>query len=104
MGLLVLQGIQGDVKSYQISNPIQPGNSGGPLFNDNGSFIGVITSGLKKEVADNVAYSTKSSYVMNLISSLDEKIDLPSSYTIRFLSTEKQIKRLSEYVVLIKIK
>jgi S1-C subfamily serine protease len=97
-------GIQGDVKSYQISNPIQPGNSGGPLFNDNGSFIGVITSGLKKEVADNVAYSTKSSYVMNLISSLDEKIDLPSSYTIRFLSTEKQIKKLSEYVVLIKIK
>jgi len=97
-------GIQGDVKSYQISNPIQPGNSGGPLFNDNGSFIGVITSGLKKEVADNVGYSTKSSYVMNLISSLDEKIDVPSSYTIRFLSTEKQIKRLSEYVVLIKVK
>ena len=58
----------------------------------------------KKEIADNVGYTTKSSYVTNLISSLPEKIENPYSYTIKFLSTEKQIKRLSEYVVLIKVK
>ena len=97
-------GLKGDVKSYQISNPVQPGNSGGPLFDEDGTFVGVISSGLKKEIADNVGYTTKSSYVTNLISSLPEKIENPYSYTIKFLSTEKQIKRLSEYVVLIKVK
>ena len=97
-------GLKGDVKSYQISNPLQPGNSGGPLFDEDGTFVGVISSGLKKEIADNVGYTTKSSYVTNLISSLPEKIENPYSYTIKFLSTEKQIKRLSEYVVLIKVK
>ena len=33
-------GFQGDVSLYQISAPIQPGNSGGPLFDNNGNLIG----------------------------------------------------------------
>ena len=96
-------GYKGDVKTYQISAPIQGGNSGGPLFNEDGDFVGVNSSGLTKEVADNVGYSIKSNYVLNLINALPEKIELPYSYTISWLSTEKQIKRLSQYVVLIKV-
>lgn len=97
-------GINGDIKTYQITNPIQPGNSGGPMFDEDGNFIGVISSGLKKELADNVSYSIKSNYVVNLISSIPEKIEQPYSYTIRWLSTENQISRISEYVVLVKVK
>jgi S1-C subfamily serine protease len=96
-------GYKGDVKTYQISAPIQGGNSGGPLFNEDGDFVGVNSSGLTKEVADNVGYSIKSNYVLNLINALPEKIELPYSYTISWLSTEKQIKRLSQYVVLVKV-
>lgn len=40
-------GIQGDVTVYQISVPIQPGNSGGPLFDDKGSVVGITSSGLE---------------------------------------------------------
>ena len=96
-------GYKGDVKTYQISAPIQGGNSGGPLFNEDGDFVGVNSSGLTKEVADNVGYSIKSNYVLNLINALPQKIELPYSYTISWLSTEKQIKRLSQYVVLVKV-
>ena len=96
-------GFKGDVKTYQISAPIQGGNSGGPLFNEDGDFVGVNSSGLTKEVADNVGYSIKSNYVLNLINALPQKIELPYSYTISWLSTEKQIKRLSQYVVLVKV-
>lgn len=32
-------GFQGDVTSYQISAPIQPGNSGGPLFSDKAELV-----------------------------------------------------------------
>ncbi|MGN0892282.1 MAG: S1C family serine protease [Oligosphaeraceae bacterium] len=37
-------GIQGDKTQYQISIPIQPGNSGGPVVCESGQVIGVITS------------------------------------------------------------
>ncbi len=97
-------GIDGDVKTYQISAPIQPGNSGGPLFDDKGNLLGINSSGLSKEFVDNVGYSIKTNYLLNLIDALPEKIELPYSYTIRWLSNQNQIKRLSKYTVLIKVK
>jgi S1-C subfamily serine protease len=39
-------GIQNDVRFIQISAPVQPGNSGGPLFDSSGHVIGVIVSKL----------------------------------------------------------
>ncbi|MCH1557772.1 MAG: trypsin-like peptidase domain-containing protein, partial [Flavobacteriaceae bacterium] len=96
-------GINGDVKTYQISAPIQPGNSGGPLFDEKGNLIGINSSGLSKEIADNVGYSIKTNYILNLIDVLPEKIELPYSYTIGWISTQKQIKRLSKYTVLVKV-
>ena len=96
-------GINGDVKTYQISAPIQPGNSGGPLFDEKGNLIGINSSGLSKEIADNVGYTIKTNYILNLIDVLPEKIELPYSYTIGWISTQKQIKRLSKYTVLVKV-
>ena len=34
-------GYNGDITTYQITAPIQAGNSGGPLFDDKGNFIGI---------------------------------------------------------------
>lgn len=39
-------GIQNDSRFIQISAPIQPGNSGGPLFDSSGHVIGVVVSKL----------------------------------------------------------
>lgn len=39
-------GMQNDVRFIQISAPVQPGNSGGPLFDSSGHIIGVIVSKL----------------------------------------------------------
>tara|TARA_B110000027_G_C16116429_1_gene300374 strand:+ start:2714 stop:3142 length:429 start_codon:yes stop_codon:yes gene_type:complete len=50
-------GFDGDITTYQISAPIQGGNSGGPLFDEKGNFLGINSSGLGKNVADNVGYS-----------------------------------------------
>ena len=97
-------GFQGDITTYQITAPIQPGNSGGPLFDDEGNFIGINSSGISKDVADNVAYCIKSTYVLNLIDVLPKSISLPSSNQLESMDLTEQIKRLSEYVVLIKVK
>ena len=97
-------GFQGDITTYQTTVPIQPGNSGGPLFDSKGNLIGINSSGIDKSVADNVAYSIKSSYLLNLIDVLPESIPLPSSTVLSSKSLTEQIKVLSDYVVLIKVK
>ena len=39
-----LSGFEGDATFYQMSVPIQPGNSGGPLINEIGNVVGIVTS------------------------------------------------------------
>ena len=97
-------GYEGDITNYQISAPIQGGNSGGPLFDAKGNFIGINSSGLQKEVAENVGYSIKSSYVFSLIDVLHKVIDLPHSNSMASLPLTEQIKEISKYVVLVKVK
>lgn len=41
-----LGGIGNDSRFLQISAPVQPGNSGGPLFDSSGNIVGVVTSRL----------------------------------------------------------
>jgi S1-C subfamily serine protease len=43
-------GFQGDITTYQISVPIQPGNSGGPLFDYDGNIVGITNAGINKAI------------------------------------------------------
>ena len=95
-------GYNNAINTYQTSIPVQPGNSGGPLFNEKGQLIGVVNAKVKG--ADNVSYAVKLNYVKNLIELLPETLELPTNQTITTLSLEEKIKVLSDYVVLIKIK
>jgi len=99
-------GLQGDITTYQISVPIQPGNSGGPLFDYDGNLIGITTSTInrKYDITENVNYAVKSSYLKNLIDVLDYKLTLPNDTSIFNMTLTEKIKKLSDYVVLIKIK
>lgn len=72
-------GYQGDVSSYQISAPIQPGNSGGPLFDESGNVIGCVNA--KVSDAENVGYAIKGIHIKNLISSLPLPSSTIPSYT-----------------------
>jgi S1-C subfamily serine protease len=99
-------GIRGDITSYQISVPIQPGNSGGPLFDFDGNLIGITSSGInrKLDITENVNYAIKSSYLKNLIDVLDYKLSLPNDESISNTTLTEKIKIITDYVVLIKIK
>ena len=99
-------GLDGDITKYQIQVPIQPGNSGGPLFDTKGNLIGITSSGInrKLDLTENVNYAIKTNYLLNLIEVLPETITLPSSTQLASKQLTEQIKALSDYVVLIKVK
>lgn len=89
-------GFQGDVSLYQISAPIQPGNSGGPLFDGNGNAIGIVSA--KHKGAENVGYAIKASYLRNLMeSALSENI-LPQTNKIASYKLSDKVKYLKNYV------
>lgn len=97
-------GILGDIRLYQTTAPLQPGNSGGPLFDFNGNLIGINTATIKKEIAENVSYSIKTIYLKNIIDVLPSEINLPNDDSISELKIEEQVKILSKYTVFIKVK
>jgi S1-C subfamily serine protease len=99
-------GFQGDITTYQISVPIQPGNSGGPLFDYDGNLIGITASGINREldITENVNYAIKSSYLRSLVEVLPCQLKLPIDKSISSKTLTEKIKVLSDYVVLIKIK
>ncbi|MBX3009793.1 MAG: trypsin-like peptidase domain-containing protein [Melioribacteraceae bacterium] len=99
-------GIQGDVTVYQISAPIQPGNSGGPLFDEKGNLVGITSSGLNREFfkSENVNYAIKSTYLKNLIDVMPESINLPNDSEITLKPLTEKVKLLSDYVPLIRIR
>lgn len=75
-----LTGFQDDIRLYQISVPVQPGNSGGPLLDMNGNVIGIVVAMLDASTAfkvsgslpQNVNYAIKSTYAQALLDTLPE--------------------------------
>ena len=56
-------GYEGTQTDFQISAPIQPGNSGGPVFNEHFEILGIAASQLKPEVAQNANFAVKNTYI-----------------------------------------
>ena len=92
-------GFQGDVTTYQISAPVQPGNSGGPLFDSNGDIIGIINA--KHKAADNVTYAIKTSYLLNLFESLPTSPKLNQLNTLANRPLSKQVEVLKKFVYIV---
>src|SRR5690606_21443612 len=97
-------GFKGSITTYQISVPIQPGNSGGPLFDESGNLVGITSSGINKTIADNANYAIKTKYLSMLVDEIDDHIELPKSSLNNSSTLQDKIKTLSNYVVYIKVK
>lgn len=94
-------GFQGDISMYQISAPVQPGNSGGPLFDKNGNLLGIVSA--KHTMAENAGYAIKVSYLKNLIELLPQTINQPALNALTGKSLTEQVKIASNYTYLIVI-
>lgn len=94
-------GFQGDITTYQISVPVQPGNSGGPLFDSNGNVIGIISA--KHLGTENVSYSIKTNYLYNLVQVMDTPIQLSNVSTLKGKTLPELVKELKSFVYIIEI-
>ena len=104
-----LSGASDDPRYFQVSLPVQPGNSGGALVDDRGNVIGVVSAKLDASVAlaasgslpENVNYAVKSSLLLSFLESVPEvsaKLKAPNMADEKF---EDVVKSAQQAAVLV---
>jgi len=105
-----LTGLLGTANMFQINNPIQPGNSGGPLFDQSGNIIGIVLATLDAKffyeyldtIPQNVNFAIKSDYLISVISLLPESDSILSRKgSLQDKPQQEQIKALMPYIITI---
>ena len=105
-----ITGVGNDVRFFQISVPIQSGNSGGPLVTREGNVIGVVTAKLDAikvlartgDLPQNVNYAIKSNYLLDLLSTIPElETQLAKPRTHRFSELEQLAAFVSPSIAIV---
>lgn len=100
-------GYSGDTSAYQISIPLNPGNSGGPLLDSRGNVIGIVSG--KQAGLDGTSFAIKTKTLLATLKQIPDSIEVkPHSLTNRKnslsgLPRTEQVKRIQEYVYLVKV-
>jgi S1-C subfamily serine protease len=98
-------GFNGDTVAYQVSIPVNPGNSGAPLMDNEGNIVGIITG--KQTASDGIAFAVKSARLKRLLEEMPKE-KLPrrewarKSY-LNNLSRVDQIRKMEEFVYMVKV-
>jgi len=89
-----LTGLNNDIRHMQFTAPIQPGSSGSPLLLPNGEVVGMVTSSLVHEHAQNMNYAVKFQLLSALLASagisLENTTDLTSATPLTTPQLSKQ--------------
>src|ERR1700722_14407856 len=104
-----LSGASDDARYFQISVPLQPGNSGGALVDEHGNVVGVVSAKLDAATAlaasgalpENVNYAVKSSLLLSFLESTPEvsaKLKEANTKEIKF---EEVVEKAKQAAVLV---
>lgn len=96
-----LTGFRSDTIALQLSLPVNPGNSGAPVFSENGELIGVITG--KNTQTDGEAYSVKAEHILNFLNESDKFEFKPLRRSVlRGKKITDQVKTLDQFIFVVK--
>lgn len=102
-----LAGLRNDIRYLRITAPVQQGNSGGPLLNQRGSVIGIVTSKLDAykiakvtgDIPQNVNFAIKSSVVKNFLDAYGIQYEVANTTVQR--SDVELAKQAREFTTLV---
>jgi serine protease Do len=100
-------GYSGDTTSYQVSIPVNPGNSGGPLLDSRGNVIGIINS--KESHLEGAHFAKKSNYLLTAIQNIPadslkgKALVMNTKNTLAGLPLKTQYKKLQNYIFFVRV-
>lgn len=98
-------GYDEDTNSFQVSIPTNPGNSGSPVFNQNGEIVGIICGKVFNK--EGSSFAVKSKILKNFIDSIksidNNVLDFRNTNNIKYLPKNKQITKIIPYIFKIEI-
>lgn len=98
-------GFNGDTLSCQIDVPANPGNSGGPVFNENGEVIGVLST--RQLQTEGAVFAIQSKYIYKALDELKKDneyadVKVPSVSSIKGLQKKVQARKVKDYIFMVK--
>jgi len=107
--IAALSGTQDDPRFFQISVPVQPGNSGGALVDERGNVVGVVAAKLNAAAAmatsgalpENVNYAIKSSFLLSFLESVPDLADNLKEPNAKDRKFEDVVKSAEQAAVLV---
>ena len=100
-------GYRGDTTAYQVAISVNPGNSGGPLVDEKGDIIGIISG--RQNFTEGATFAIKSQYLMQTLREIPTdslggiSLKLNRKNPLPKLPRKQQIKRMQEYVYQVKV-
>lgn len=100
-------GYRNDSTAYQVAISVNPGNSGGPLLDERGNVIGIISG--KQTAAEGASFAIKTDYLYRAIESIPndslkgQPLKLNRRSTMQNLPRTQQIKRVRQHVYMVKV-
>lgn len=100
-------GFRGDSAAYQVAISVNPGNSGGPLLNERGNVIGIITA--KQTTSEGATFAVKTNVLLNALTAISpdslkgDVLMLNRKNRMTRLSRKQQIKQMQAYVYQVKV-
>lgn len=99
-------GFVGDTTQYQVAISVNPGNSGGPVLDNNGNLVGIISG--KPDQTEGAAFAIKSKYILEAMRAIPQdslganKLTANKKSLLSGLKRTKQIEKIQDYVFMIK--
>jgi S1-C subfamily serine protease len=102
-------GYRQNERAYQVSVPVNPGNSGGPLLDNRGDLTGII-AGIQTETAG-AAFAVKSGVLLDLVRQIQADTVLELTKPLYLANQNKlhnservhQVKKWKDYILMVRV-